>query len=169
MSATRTRLIPASDPEDMPDTNLLHRDPSQSIAGGRQHAVSLISIHPSFLVSHNATLYFCFDILQADLTAELIEEVVPYTCSISTGPLLPREEQSSWLKRLEDKLRRIYRSITCTRNTDVLHQHASHLPPRPPMQQHQPRQPHQQGPRPRITPTPTTKTSPPNQPGGSNW
>lgn len=39
LSATRTRLIPASDPEDMPDTGLLHRDPSQSIAGSRQHAV----------------------------------------------------------------------------------------------------------------------------------
>lgn len=47
MSTTRTRLIPASNPEDVPDTGLLNKDPSQHIAGGRQLAVCLTSsVHP---------------------------------------------------------------------------------------------------------------------------
>ena len=56
MSATRTRLIPASNPEDMPDTGLLNKDPSQHIAAGRQHAVRLTSIHPSLRDLNIATL-----------------------------------------------------------------------------------------------------------------
>lgn len=106
------------------------------------------------------------------MTSALIEqEVVPYRRSISTGPLLPREGQVSWLRRLEDKLRGIYAAITCNRGTDVMHQRASQIPPRTSTQQQQPRPhgAHRQGPRPRLTPTPTPRPPPPDQPGGSQW
>ena len=87
------------------------------------------------------------------MTAELQDEFAQYRRSLSSGPLLGRSQQQSWVRRVENKLRNIYAAITCTRSSDVVH--------------HRPAT--RQDPRPRLTPQTTMRPPPPDQAGGSSW
>ena len=131
-------------------------------------------------------------IFQGQMTSDLQDEVARYTRQVSIGPLLqPRDQQVSWLRHLEEKLRGIYSAITCRRSSDVVQRHL--LPPRPRLtptatprppppdraggsswqQQHTPSfddfHYRQHGSRPRLTPTATPRPPPPDQAGGSWW
>ena len=98
-------------------------------------------------------------IFQGQMTSDLHDEVARYTRQVSSGPLLqPRDQQVSWLRRLEEKLRGIYSAITCSRSSDVVQRHL--LPPRPSTRH---------DPRPRLTPTATPRPPPPDRAGGSSW
>ena len=98
-------------------------------------------------------------IFQGQMTSDIQDEVARYTRQVSSGPLLqPRDQQVSWLRRLEEKLRGIYSAITCSRSSDVVQRH--HLPPRPSTRH---------DPRPRLTPTATPRPPPPDRAGGSSW
>jgi hypothetical protein len=112
------------------------------------------------------------------LTAELRDDFIEYRRSLSTGPLLvPRVQTQSWLTRMENKLRGIYETITCTRTSDVAAQrpprpytHQQHPRPHvPPPHQSPPHYTHQQSPRPRLTPQATPRPPPPDEAGGSSW
>ncbi|XP_051212069.1 uncharacterized protein [Lolium perenne] len=93
------------------------------------------------------------------MTSVLQDEVAQYTRQVSSGPLLqPCDQQVSWLRRLEEKLRGIYSAITCSRSSDVVQRHL--LPPRPSTRH---------DPRPRVTPTATPRPPPPDRVGGSSW
>ncbi|KAK1609310.1 hypothetical protein QYE76_032983 [Lolium multiflorum] len=132
-AAARVRLIPPIDPAEAPPPSMYDMYPTQSTAGSRQHA--------------------------GQMTSDLHDEVARYTRQVSSGPLLqPRDQQVSWLRRLEEKLRGIYSAITCSRSSDVVQRHL--LPPRPSTRH---------DPRPRVTPTATPRPPPPDRPGGSSW
>ncbi|KAM0897996.1 hypothetical protein ACQ4PT_022222 [Festuca glaucescens] len=133
-AATRVRVIPPTDPAEAPPATM----------------------HDMFYDLY-ATMIF-----QGQMTSDLQDEVARYTRSVSTGPLLPREQQVSWLRRLEKKLRGIYSAITCSHTSDVVQRH--HLPPRPSTQQQR-----RQDPRPRLTPTATPRPPPPDQARSSSW
>ncbi|KAK1694130.1 hypothetical protein QYE76_010827 [Lolium multiflorum] len=171
-AAARVRLIPPIDPAEAPPPSMYDMYPTQSTAGSRQHA--------------------------GQMTSDLHDEVARYTRQVSSGPLLqPRDQQVSWLRRLEEKLRGIYSAITCSRSSDVVQRHL--LPPRP-STRHDPRprvtptrhpdhhlltgrevrrgsstpsfddfHGQQHGSRPRLTPTATPRPPPPEQAGGSSW
>ena len=132
------------------------------------------------------------------MTASLQEECTEYGRSLSTGPLLvPRERPQSMLRMIEEKLRGIYETLTCTRTSDV-----ARRPPRPSTQQYRPHvpesqrpsthqqrphitesqrphapspqrahipEPHRHFPRPRLTQQGTPRPPPPDQAGGSSW
>jgi hypothetical protein len=103
---------------------------------------------------------------------ELQSDFAAYGRSLSTGPLLvPVQQQQSWLRRMEEKLRGIYAAITCTRTSDVVQHRAAIRPPRPSTHQQQPPQPthlrHHQ--RPRLAEQPTQRPPSPGQAGGSAW
>ncbi|KAK1633145.1 hypothetical protein QYE76_007460 [Lolium multiflorum] len=120
-AAARVRLIPPIDPAEAPPASMYDMYPTQSTAGSRQHA--------------------------GQMTSDLHDEVAQYTRQVSSGPLLqPRDQQVSWLRRLEEKLRGIYSAITCSRSSDVVQRHL--LPPRPSTRH---------DPRPRVTPTATPR------------
>ncbi|KAK1651020.1 hypothetical protein QYE76_068825 [Lolium multiflorum] len=103
---------------------------------------------------------------KAVLTAELQDDAAQYERSLSAGPLLGRyEHHASFTQRLQEKLRRIYATITCTRSSDVVEYRAAQRPPRPSLQLHQPRH----GPRPRMEVPPSPRPPSPNQAGGSGW
>lgn len=77
--------------------------------------------------------------------------------------MIQRDTQLSWARRLEEKLRAVYATLTCGRSSDVYHHRPAQRPPRPSRPQvplHPP--PHRHEPRPRYAP-------PPDQPGGSSW
>ena len=77
--------------------------------------------------------------------------------------MIQRDTQLSWARRLEEKLRAVYATLTCGRSSDVYHHRPAQRPPRPSRPQvplHPP--PHRYEPRPRYAP-------PPDQPGGSSW
>ncbi|KAK1692955.1 hypothetical protein QYE76_009652 [Lolium multiflorum] len=132
-AAARVRLIPPIDPAEAPPASMYDMYPTQSTAGSRQHA--------------------------GQMTSDLQDEVAQYTRQVSSGPLLqPRDQQVSWLRRLEEKLRGIYSAITCSRSSDVVQRHL--LPPRPSTRH---------DPRPRVTPTATPRPPPPDRAGGSSW
>ena len=78
--------------------------------------------------------------------------------------MVPRQQQQSWFRNMEDKLRRNYAAITCTRASDVVHHRAAQRPSRP-----QVPPPNRHEPRPRLTPQPTPRPPPPDQAGGSAW
>ncbi|KAK1604967.1 hypothetical protein QYE76_028640 [Lolium multiflorum] len=102
----------------------------------------------------------------AVLTAELQDDAAQYERSLSAGPLLGRyEHHASFTQRLQEKLRRIYATITCTRSSDVVEYRAAQRPPRPSLQLHQPRH----SPRPRMEVPPSPRPPSPNQAGGSGW
>uniref|UniRef100_A0ACD5TRB7 Uncharacterized protein n=1 Tax=Avena sativa TaxID=4498 RepID=A0ACD5TRB7_AVESA len=146
MSATRLRITQQSHPEEMPGAATWDSYPSQSTVGSRQHAAQLL----------------------VDLETESAE----YRRSLSSGPLLiHRQDQETWLSRLEEKIRRIYGVITCTRSSDIAHHPAPQRPPRHSThhQQQQPPSPLRQAPRPRLTPQTTPRPPPPDQAGGSTW
>jgi hypothetical protein len=98
-------------------------------------------------------------------------DVYEYTRRVEMGPLLQRETQISWLRRLEEKLRGVYAAITCTRTSDVLPHRAAHRPPRSAS--------HRQEPHRQVTPPsssyilhrqePTPRPPPSHQAGGSSW
>lgn len=108
-------------------------------------------------------------LFQADMVYEVQQEIGTYARQMSTSALLPpREQQVSFLKRVEEKLRTVYAAITCTRASDVHPQRATRRPPRVPSQpQVTPTQRHQ--PRPRFAPQSTPMPPPPDQAGGSTW
>ena len=108
-------------------------------------------------------------LFQADMVFEVQNEIGDYARQMSTTALLPpRDQQVSFLKRMEEKLRRVYAAITCTRTSDVQPRRAANQPPRGPSQpQVTPMQ--RQQPRPRLTPQSTPMPPPPDQPGGSTW
>ena len=58
--------------------------------------------------------------MQADMTWELQTEVAQYGRSLSTVPLVPRQQAQSFARRVEEKLRRIYAAITCTGVSDIV-------------------------------------------------
>ncbi|KAK1694475.1 hypothetical protein QYE76_011172 [Lolium multiflorum] len=126
-AAARVRLIPPIDPAEAPPASMYDMYPTQSTSGSRQHA--------------------------GQMTSDLHDEVARYTHQVSSGPLLqPRDQQVSWLRRLEEKLRGIYSAITCSRSSDVVQRHL--LPPRPSTRH---------DPRPRVTPTATPRPPPPDR------
>ncbi|KAK1630045.1 hypothetical protein QYE76_004360 [Lolium multiflorum] len=139
MPRTRLRLSQACDPVEMAPSTQWDTYPRHSTSGTRHHAV---------------------------LTAELQDEAAQYERSLSVGPLLGRyEHHASFAQRFQEKLRRIYASITCTRSSDVVEYRAAQRPPRPSLQMHQPRH----GPRPRMEVPPSPRPPSPNQAGGSGW
>ncbi|KAK1605482.1 hypothetical protein QYE76_029155 [Lolium multiflorum] len=139
MPRTRLRLSQACDPVEMAPSTQWDTYPRHSTSGTRHHAV---------------------------LTAELQDEAAQYERSLSVGPLLGRyEHHVSFAQRFQEKLRRIYASITCTRSSDVVEYRAAQRPPRPSLQMHQPRH----GPRPRMEVPPSPRPPSPNQAGGSGW
>ncbi|KAK1679084.1 hypothetical protein QYE76_039932 [Lolium multiflorum] len=140
MPRTRLRLSQACDPVEMAPSTQWDTYPRHSTSGTRHHA--------------------------AVLTAELQDEAAQYERSLSVGPLLGRyEHHASFAQRFQEKLRRIYASITCTRSSDVVEYRAAQRPPRPSLQMHQPRH----GPRPRMEVPPSPRPPSPNQAGGSGW
>ena len=110
--------------------------------------------------------------MQAQLLVDLETESAEYRRSLSSGPLLiHRQDQETWLSRLEEKIRRIYGVITCTRPSDIAHHPAPLRPPRHSThhQQQQPPSPLRQAPRPWLTPQTAPRPPPPDQAGGSTW
>ncbi|KAK1630167.1 hypothetical protein QYE76_004482 [Lolium multiflorum] len=139
MPRTRLRLSQACDPVEMAPSTQWDTYPRHSTSGTRHHAM---------------------------LTAELQDEAAQYERSLSVGPLLGRyEHHASFTQRLQEKLRRIYATITCTRSSDVVEYRAAQRPPRPSLQLHQPRH----GPRPRMEVPLSPRPPSPNQAGGSGW
>lgn len=109
---------------------------------------------------------------QAMELAAIRDDVTSTARMFETGPLLQPRQHASWLRRLEERLRVVYQTLTCTRASDVVPQRAPRRPPRPSMQpQVTPptRASFHGGPRPRFAPQPTTRAPPPDQPGGSTW
>lgn len=140
MPRTRLRLSQACDPVQRDPSTMWDTYPRHSTSGTRHHA--------------------------AVLTAELQDDAAQYARSLSSGPLLGRyEHHASFAQRLQDKLRRIYATITCTRSSDVAEYRAAQRPPRPSLQVHQPRH----APRPRMEVPPSPRPPSPNQAGGSGW
>ncbi|XP_071681207.1 uncharacterized protein [Lolium perenne] len=140
MPRTRLRLSQACDPVQRDPSTMWDTYPRHSTSGTRHHA--------------------------AVLTAELQDDAAQYARSLSSGPLLGRyEHHTSFAQRLQDKLRRIYATITCTRSSDVAEYRAAQRPPRPSLQVHQPRH----APRPRMEVPPSPRPPSPNQAGGSGW
>nr|XP_051197044.1 uncharacterized protein LOC127310404 [Lolium perenne] len=140
MPRTRLRLSQVCDPVQRDPSTMWDTYPRHSTSGTRHHA--------------------------AVLTAELQDDAAQYARSLSSGPLLGRyEHHASFAQRLQDKLRRIYATITCTRSSDVAEYRAAQRPPRPSLQVHQPRH----APRPRMEVPPSPRPPSPNQAGGSGW
>nr|XP_051208128.1 serine/threonine-protein phosphatase 7 long form homolog [Lolium perenne] len=140
MPRTRLRLSQPCDPVQRDPSTMWDTYPRHSTSGTRHHA--------------------------AVLTAELQDDAAQYARSLSSGPLLGRyEHHASFAQRLQDKLRRIYATITCTRSSDVAEYRAAQRPPRPSLQVHQPRH----APRPRMEVPPSPRPPSPNQAGGSGW
>nr|XP_051211485.1 protein MAIN-LIKE 1-like [Lolium perenne] len=103
---------------------------------------------------------------RSELTTELQDDAAQYASSLSSGPLLGRcEHHATFARRLEDKLRRIYATLTCTRSSDVVEYQAAHRLLRPSLQVHQLRH----GTRPRMEVPPSPRPPSPNQAGGSGW
>ena len=172
VTSTRVSLVHHAQPDVMPAPATWDMYPSQSMSGSRQHAVQIINLstiiypylyYPSF---PNCLYHF-----QAELTWDLGNDIDQLDRSLSTGPLLTREQHRSWLKSAAQRVRQIYEAITCVRSSDVL-PHAARRPPHPSTQLPQrrarrdvppPPEAHRQHPRPRVAPPP------PDQPGGSGW
>ena len=121
------------------------------------------------------------------MTLAVHDEVGRFGRSVSSGALLPQPTQLvTWATRLEAKLRDIYRTLTCTRTSDVVRPQVLHRPPRPSTQQQasqstqqrqQPRPRLEVEPSPRPSPQPSPRPSPqltprpppPDQAGSSAW
>uniref|UniRef100_A0A8I6WZK0 Uncharacterized protein n=1 Tax=Hordeum vulgare subsp. vulgare TaxID=112509 RepID=A0A8I6WZK0_HORVV len=92
-----------------------------------------------------------------------------YGRQLSAGPLLvPRSQLHPWFTCLEQKIRNVYKAITGTRTSDVVHHHHyhhhhhhTHQRRRPSMHQHQPR--------PHLEQQTTPHPSPPDQAVSSAW
>ena len=112
--------------------------------------------------------------MQADMTWELQTEVAQYGRSLSNVPLVPRQQAQSFARRVEEKLRRIYASITCTSVSDVVQHREAQRPPRHSVEERAPRRSTQQRP-PRhsveeCAPRRSMEQPPsPDHAGGSGW
>jgi hypothetical protein len=112
------------------------------------------------------------------LTHGLGEEVSNFQRSLSSMPLMvPQPQIQNWMTRIEGRLRAVYRAITCTRTSDVLHQQPLQRPPRHSTHQQQPRHStgqvgpthHRHDPRPRLAEQWTPRPPRPDQAGSSAW
>jgi len=126
------------------------------------------------------------------MTWELQTEVAQYGRSLSNVPLVPRQQAQSFARRVEEKLRRIYASITCTSVSDIVQHREAQRPPRHSVEERAPRRSTQQrpprhsveeraprqsmeqppsghGPRPRLSQQEPPRAPPPDQAGGSGW
>ncbi|XP_044947401.1 uncharacterized protein LOC123396564 [Hordeum vulgare subsp. vulgare] len=147
MRRTRLRIVQHSNTDEIPDPHTSDMYPTYDTFGSRQYA--------------------------GELAYGLHTDVMNFDRQLSIGPLLVHRSQiQPWVKRLEQRIKDIYRAITCTRTSDVVqHQPQSTQLPRHSMHRHQPRHSmHRHQPHPRLQGVePMPHPPPPDQPGSSAW
>ena len=108
------------------------------------------------------------------MIGQATDDFAAYAREMETGPpMVHRAPHLSWLRRMEERLRGIYKAITCTSTSDVIPHRAPHRRPRHSsyVQVSDPLPPRHSSydTRPRVSVDTAPRPPPPDQAGGSSW